>query len=147
MQMWLAVQDDMSRMYNKSFLKTGMLDGRCLMAMAEAWFCAKLTIFVFIRMDVLDHCPARKSNDNSVLVSWQGHPDSDFKCLVFNDLHDATYPNKVPRAFGGKTAPQHHGTILAYRLFAGRNHTYILIYRWHLMVVLETWWPRDATFL
>ena len=45
-------------------------------------------------------------------VSWQGQPDF----LVFNGVHDAMHPNKVPRAIGGKTAPQHHGTaaILAY---------------------------------
>ena len=51
----------------------------------------------------MDHCPAG-SNEDPVLVSWQGHPDSDY--LVFHAVHDAMYHNKVPRAFGGKTAPQ-----------------------------------------
>ena len=36
-------------------------------------------------------------------------------------FHDAIYPNKVPRTFGGKTAPQHHGTsttaTITFRLF------------------------------
>ena len=37
-------------------------------------------------MYVLDHCPAERSNDDPV--------------LVFYDVHDAMYLNKLPRAFG-----------------------------------------------
>ena len=46
------------------------------MAMAEAWFFVPLTIFVLIWKYVLDHCPAGRSNDDLVLVSWQRQPDS-----------------------------------------------------------------------
>ena len=50
------------------------------MAMAEAGFYLQLTIFVLFSTYVLDHCPAGRSNDDPVLISWQGQPDSDLKC-------------------------------------------------------------------
>ena len=42
------------------------------MAMAEAWFSVQLTIFVLIWTYFLDHCPVERSNNDPVLVSWQG---------------------------------------------------------------------------
>ena len=80
------------------------------MAMVEAWFCVQLTIYVLIWI-ISDHCPAGKSNDDPILVSWQEQPYSDWK---FNGVHDAMYHNKVPRAFGGKAAKQYYrqSTIL-----------------------------------
>ena len=44
------------------------------------------------------------------------------KVLVFQAVHDAMHPNKVPRAFRGKKKKtQHHrtSTIVTYRLFLG----------------------------
>ena len=43
-----------------------------------------------------------RSNDDPVSVSGQRQLDSDFKI----GWYFMEYPNKVPRAFGGKTAQQ-----------------------------------------
>lgn len=66
------------------------------MAMAKAWLCGQLTIFVLIWTYASDHCPTGRFNNNLVSVSWQKQPDLDLKCPgIFS-----WYPNKVSRAFG-----------------------------------------------
>lgn len=41
-------------------------------------------------------------------LSGRGQQILILNVLVFQSIHDAMHPNKVPRAFGSETAPQHH---------------------------------------
>ena len=55
-------------------------------------FCVQLTLYV------LAHCPAGRSNDNPVLVSWQGKPDSDEKFLMM-PFTLTRFPGSLEEAF------------------------------------------------
>ena len=67
-----------------------------VMAMAKPLFCSRWTIFVMILRCASAHCPAGRSKPRPMIV------------------HDTMYPNKMSRAFGRDTAPQHQrsATIL-----------------------------------
>ena len=58
----------------------------------------------------MDRCPVGRSNDDPVSASWQRQMGFGLKSpgTVLDGVHDTMYPNKVPRAFGSKTASQHH---------------------------------------
>ena len=53
------------------------------------------------------------------------------------------YPNKVPRGFGGKTAPKYHGTstILTYRSYSVK--AFLFLCQTHL----ERWLPKSSIFV
>ena len=73
-------------------------------------FCVDLDICLY-------HCPAGRSNDDPVLVYWQGLSNSDLK---FNAVHDAMYPNKAPLFGYRKNSPT---TLWNLHL----HHTYIQV--------------------
>ena len=75
-----------------------------VMAMAKALFCGQWTIFVLILRCASDHWHAGRSNHSPFYAYWRG--------LMI--VHDTMSPNKMCRAFGRKTAPQHQrsATIL-----------------------------------
>ena len=51
----------------------------------------------------------------------------DKNVLVFHGVHDVMYPKKVPSAFGGKQAPQHHGYL--HHTYIGSNNYLIPLWR------------------
>lgn len=65
------------------------------LAMIEAWFCGRVTIFVLIWTYASYHCPAGRSSNTPVSVSWQKLSEFHLKCSGTLRNPWCHVPNKV----------------------------------------------------